>query len=133
MDFVEDNRPSGWELATQDPFTMFRNVPVEIILFSGDDSACQCGFPDLPRPSDKDHFMSQISLHLVGQVTCFHAGIILLFYTVVKITREFIYLLSKKETVSLLSFKTDKPDAEPEEGLEINCSLVYLYYLITDR
>jgi hypothetical protein len=30
-------------------------------------------------------------------------------------------------------FKTDVPDAEPEEALEINCKLVYLYYLTTDR
>jgi hypothetical protein len=95
VDFVEDNRPSGGELATQDPFAMFRHVPVEIILFSRDEAAGQCGLSNLPRPGDEDHFMSQISLHLVGQVTRFHGELILLFYTKVKNTRAYFADIQK--------------------------------------
>lgn len=31
------------------------------------------------------------------------------------------------------SFKTDVPVAGPEEALDINCKLIYLYHLATDR
>jgi hypothetical protein len=107
MDFIENNRPSWRELTTEEPLAMLGNVPVEIIFLSGDDSASQCGFPDLPRSGNEDHFLSQVFFHLVSQVARFHGAMILLFLTAVKITREFFGSLAKRQAFSSILAGSD--------------------------
>ena len=54
MDFVENHSPARREFATEDPFSVFGDIPIEIIVFAGDDLTGYGGLSDLPRSGNEN-------------------------------------------------------------------------------
>ena len=60
VDFVEDPKPRGRQLAFENTLAVLGHVPVQIPGGAAQQRAGQGGFADLARAGDEDHFARQI-------------------------------------------------------------------------
>jgi hypothetical protein len=69
VELVEHPQLRGGQLATENAFAMFGDIPVQVARHSSWKALGECGLPDLSRTGNEDHLLGQIASDLGHEVT----------------------------------------------------------------